>query len=84
MLTDENLTKVEALEKIADELGVTMSVLALSWILRKDIVSSVITGASKKTQLESNLAASGFVIPADALADIEKILDFTRFERHVG
>ena len=84
MLTDENLNKVEALGKIADELGVTMSVLALSWILRKDIVSSVITGASKKTQLESNLAASGFVIPADALADIEKILDFTRFERHVG
>lgn len=84
LLTDENLNKVEALEKIADELGVTMSVLALSWILRKDIVSSVITGASKKTQLESNLAASGFVIPADALADIEKILDFTRFERHVG
>mgnify|MGYP002241664782 FL=1 len=84
LLTDENLNKVEALEKIADELGVTMSVLALSWILRKDIVSSVITGASKKTQLESNLAASGFVIPADALAEIEKILDFTRFERHVG
>ena len=84
MLTDENLNKVEALEKIADELGVTMSVLALSWILRKDIVSSVITGASKKTQLESNLAASGFVIPTDALEEIEKILDFTRFERHVG
>ena len=84
LLTDENLNKVEALEKIADELGVTMSVLALSWILRKDIVSSIITGASKKTQLESNLAASGFVIPADALAEIEKILDFTRFERHVG
>lgn len=84
LLTDENLNKVEALEKIADELGVTMSVLALSWILRKDIVSSVITGASKKTQLESNLAASGFVIPTDALEEIEKILDFTRFERHVG
>jgi hypothetical protein len=34
--------------------------------------------------LESNLAASGFEIPVDALADIEKILDFRRFERHVG
>jgi len=34
--------------------------------------------------LENNLAASGFTIPADALAEIEGILDFTRFERHVG
>ena len=84
LLTDENLDKVEALSKIADELGVNMSVLALSWILRKDIVSSVITGASKASQLENNLAASDFRIPQDALEEIEKILDFTPFERHVG
>ncbi len=84
LLTEENLGKVDQLKKIAAELGVSMPVLALSWILRENIISSVITGASKVSQLESNLAASGFEIPADALADIEKILDFHRFERHVG
>jgi len=84
LLTEENLGKVDRLKKIAAELGVSMPVLALSWILRENIISSVITGASKVSQLESNLAASGFEIPADALADIEKILDFHRFERHVG
>ena len=84
LLTDENLDKVEKLSKIAESLGVTMPILALAWILRKDIVSSVITGASKPSQLESNLAASECVIPADVLEEIEKILDFTRFERHVG
>ncbi|MBO5228667.1 MAG: aldo/keto reductase family protein [Lachnospiraceae bacterium] len=84
LLTDENLNKVEKLEKIAGELGTNMSVLALSWILRKDIISSVITGATNAKQLENNLAASGFVIPEDALCEIEKILGFTRFERHVG
>lgn len=84
LLTEENLGKVEQLKSIATELGVSMSVLALSWILRENIISSVITGASKVSQLESNLAASGFEIPADALAEIEKILDFQRFERHVG
>ena len=61
-----------------------MSVLALAWILRKDIVSSVIIGASKPEQLHNNLAASGFVIPQDALDEIEKILGFSKFERHVG
>jgi len=84
LLTDENLNKVEKLEKIAGELGTNMSVLALSWILRKDIISSVITGATNAKQLENNLAASGFVIPEDALCEIEKILGFKRFERHVG
>lgn len=84
LLTDENLDKVEKLTKIAEELGTNMSVLALSWILRKDIVSSVIIGASKPEQLHNNLVASGFDIPKDALNEIEKILDFKKFERHVG
>lgn len=84
LLTDENLDKVEKLTKIAEELGVSMSVLALAWILRKDVICSVITGASKPQQLESNLAASGFKIPEDAQRKIEEILEFRRFERHVG
>jgi aryl-alcohol dehydrogenase-like predicted oxidoreductase len=84
LLTDENLDKVEKLEKIAKELGTNMSVLALAWILRKKVISSVITGASKPSQLENNLAASGFKIPEDALNEIEDILGFHRFERHVG
>lgn len=84
LLTDENLDKVEKMSEIANELGTNMSVLALAWILKKDIISSVITGASKKEQLANNIAASGFEIPDDAYAEIEKILDFTPFERHVG
>lgn len=84
LLTDENLDKVEKLEKIAGELGTNMSVLALAWILRKDVISSVITGASNSMQLENNLAASGFVIPEDALKEIDEILGFERFVRRVG
>jgi len=84
LLTEENLNKVEKLTKIAEELGTNMSVLALAWILRKDIISSVITGASKPEQLQNNLKASGFVIPQDAMKEIDTILDFHRFERHVG
>ena len=84
LLTDENLDKVAAMEKIADALGITMSVLALAWILRKDTVSSVITGASKPSQLESNLAAAGCKIPEDVRKEIDQILGFVPFERHVG
>ena len=84
LLTDENLDKVEKLSQIAAGIGTTMPVLALAWVLRKQIVSSVITGASKPAQLDGNIAASDLVIPEDALEEIEKVLGFTRFERHVG
>ncbi len=83
LLTDENLDRVAALERVAEALGITVSVLALSWILRKGVISSVITGASRPSQLESNLAAAGLRIPEDALEEIDRILGFVPFERHV-
>ena len=84
LLTDENLDKVEKLGAVAKNLGTNMSVLALSWLLIRPCISSVITGATKPEQLKNNLAASDLVLPSDALTEIERILDFTRFERHVG
>lgn len=84
MLTDENLDKVAQLSKIAAELGTNMAIMAMAWILQRPEISCVIAGASKPSQLENNLKASGFVIPKDAMNEIDRILDFHRFERHVG
>ncbi len=84
LLTDDNLDKVDRLSQIAKELDVPLSVLALSWILRLPQVSSVITGASVPEQFEMNVAASGFKIPADALDEIEKILNYHPFVRRIG
>ena len=84
LLTEENLDKVERLLKVAEKLDVPMSVLALAWILRKKQITSVITGASKPSQLQSNVRASGFAIPQDALDEIENILDYHPFVRRIG
>ena len=84
LLTDDNLDKVEKLIKIADDLGVSLVVLALGWALRKPIVSSLITGASKRSQIESNLAASGLTLSFEVLDKIEKILDYKPFYRKIG
>ncbi|MDE7372623.1 MAG: aldo/keto reductase family protein, partial [Clostridia bacterium] len=67
LLTDENLDKVEKLIPIAEKLGIPLSTLALSWILRKKQITSVITGASKPEQLLSNTKASGLELPEAAL-----------------
>lgn len=84
MLTDENLDKVARLSKVAAELGTNMPILAMAWILQRPEISCVIAGASKQSQLENNLRASGFKIPKDAMESIDKILNFHRFVRHVG
>ena len=84
LLTEENLDKVEQLLQIANELDVPLSVLALSWILRKKEISSVITGASKPEQLRSNARASDVKLGADVVDKIDKILDYHPFVRRIG
>ena len=84
LLTEENFAIVDALTKVADELGTNLAILALAWILQHQEISCVIAGASKPSQVERNLKANDFVIPRDARDEIEEILGFKRFERHVG
>jgi aryl-alcohol dehydrogenase-like predicted oxidoreductase len=48
---------VAQLEPIAAELGGTLAQLALAWVAKNTRVSTVITGASKLSQLQANLGA---------------------------
>ena len=84
LLTDDHLDKVEKLLKVAEEVGVPLSVLALAWILRKKQITSVITGASRPAQLEANIKASGLSLSQDVLDEIDKILDYHPFFRKIG
>lgn len=84
LLTDENLAIVDELIKVADDLGTNVAILSMAWILQHSEISCVIAGASKPSQLENNMKASGLIIPQDAMDRIDKILGFRRFERHVG
>lgn len=62
------LEAIERLQPIARELGVTLSQLALAWVLRRSEVSSAIIGASRPEQIEENARASGLRIPDEALS----------------
>ena len=73
-LTEEVLGKVVSLGKIADELGITMSQLALAWVLRQSNVASALVGASRPEQMDANASASGIVLEKDVLARIDEIL----------
>ncbi len=73
--SDFLLEAVATLNPIAAELGITMTQLALAWVLRRPEVSSAIVGASRPEQLAGSAAASGVVLPTDALARIDEALE---------
>lgn len=73
-LAEERFEKVRKLCKIADEIGVPMSQIALAWCLKNPNVSTVILGASKVSQLEENLKSLEVVKLLDE-AIMQKIED---------
>lgn len=64
--TECNLAIVAELERVAAELGRSMAQVALAWVLGRAGVASVIVGATKLAQLEDNLGAADFELPAHA------------------
>ena len=73
-LNPANIAKVKKLSALAQTFGVTMSQLALAWILKSEEISCAIVGATKEEQLKENLAASDVKLSGEAQAKIELIL----------
>jgi voltage-dependent potassium channel beta subunit len=69
----ELLDRVDRLQPLAERAGCTMAQLAIAWLLRRDAVSSVITGATRPAQVEENVAAVGVELPAEDLAQLEEL-----------
>jgi 1-deoxyxylulose-5-phosphate synthase len=72
--SDRVLSAVQALRPIAQGLGLTLSQLALAWVLRLPAVSSAIIGASRPEQVAENAAASGVKLTSDVVAEIHRVI----------
>ncbi|MDP9257298.1 MAG: aldo/keto reductase, partial [Actinomycetota bacterium] len=55
-LDEPTMAKVRALTEVAQARGQSLAQLAIAWILRLDVMTSVLIGASSVAQLEQNLA----------------------------
>jgi aryl-alcohol dehydrogenase-like predicted oxidoreductase len=73
-LTDEILEAVDRLRPIADGAGLSMSQLALAWVLREDNVAAAIIGATRPEQVHENAAAAGVKLSGDTLRAIDDAL----------
>lgn len=57
-ITEERLAQIQKLNALASERGQTLAEMALAWILRDGIVTSVLIGASKPQQILDNIKAT--------------------------
>jgi voltage-dependent potassium channel beta subunit len=79
MLTDPKTNeRVKRLKVVADDLGCTLAQLSLAWCTKNPHVSTVITGASKASQVRENMTALDVIdrLDADVMARIEEAVPF--------
>ena len=73
-MTDDVLTRVQALAPIAAALDLTMAQLAVAWVLSNDNVAAALVGASRPEQVAENVKAAGVTLSAEVLGQIDEAL----------
>lgn len=69
--TPKNWDILDALRAVAAELGKPPAEVALSWVVNRPGVGSTLIGATKRSQLESNIAALAIDIPSQLRARLD-------------
>ncbi|GFH43412.1 glyceraldehyde 3-phosphate reductase [Lactococcus hodotermopsidis] len=72
----QDIEKVRKLNEIAKRRNQTMAEMAIAWLLRDGVITSVLVGASRLSQLQDNVKAlDNIVFSAEELSEIEMILE---------
>jgi aryl-alcohol dehydrogenase-like predicted oxidoreductase len=74
-LVDDVLERVQRLQPIADEAGLSLAQLAIAWVLQNSNVSAAIIGASRPEQVTENVKASGVRLEPEAMKRIDDVLE---------
>lgn len=73
-VTPERLEQIRSLNEIANERGQTLAEMALAWVLKDGVVTSVLIGASKPSQILDNIKAiNNTAFSAEELKGIDEI-----------
>lgn len=68
------LEKAKALESLAGDKGLSLTQLALAWVLRLPAITCVLVGAKSPAQVEEHLGAVGLKFSDDELTQIDAII----------
>ncbi|SEQ94140.1 aldo/keto reductase [Microlunatus flavus] len=73
--TERTWNTIDAVQKVAEDRGISMAEVALSWVTDRPSVTSTILGARTTQQLETNLKAAGLHLTADETASLDEASD---------
>ena len=71
--SDQNWRILDVLLDVAKQIGRPPAQIALNWVATQPGITSTILGASKLSQLEDNLKAIEFTIPAELRKRLDEI-----------
>jgi aryl-alcohol dehydrogenase-like predicted oxidoreductase len=74
-MTDDVLEAVQNLRPVAEDVGLTMTQLALAWVLKSPDVASALIGASRPEQIIENVRAVDADLPPETVAAVDAILE---------
>ncbi len=75
-VTEEKLSKIRKLNSIAEGRQQSLSQMAIAWLLKKEVITSVLIGVSSEEQLNNNIRVlDKLSFSTDELNGIEKILN---------
>jgi aryl-alcohol dehydrogenase-like predicted oxidoreductase len=73
--TERNWNVIDAVQKVAEDRGVSMAEVALAWVTARPAVTSTILGARTLSQLETNLRAAELHLTAAETAALDAASD---------
>jgi aryl-alcohol dehydrogenase (NADP+) len=73
--TDRTWRVIDAVQKVAEDRGVSMAEVALAWVTGRPAVSSTILGARTTDQLQTNLRAAGLRLTPEETAVLDAASD---------
>jgi aryl-alcohol dehydrogenase-like predicted oxidoreductase len=72
-LSDRNLALADAMQRLADESGVTIAQLTLAWVIGRPGITSALVGATRVAQQEENLKAVDLVLAPEVSKQIDDL-----------
>jgi aryl-alcohol dehydrogenase-like predicted oxidoreductase len=73
--TDRTWRVIDAVQKVAEDHGVSMAEVALAWVTGRPVVSSTILGARTTDQLQANLRAAGLRLTPEETSVLDAASD---------
>jgi aryl-alcohol dehydrogenase (NADP+) len=70
---DREFDTVDALAPLAEKAGVSMTTMAVQWVLANPTITSAIIGASRPEQLADSLAAVDIALDGDVKAELDDL-----------